>query len=107
MLIKDLFNEIVRRLEWSKQRNLEPQIMEGPSGYLARIPVDKSVAYIITIDEIVDRGTLIKSSFPDGEPHHCIGLAGISPQQAASLINAAALIVYGRLIASVQVAKRR
>lgn len=98
MLIKDLFNEIVRRLEWAKARNLEPQITKGPSGYVARIPVDKSLAYIISINEIEGRGVLVKSSFPDGDPHHCIGIADVDHEQAASLINAAALIVYGRLI---------
>jgi len=100
MLIKDLFNEIIRRLEWSKDRNLEPQVTVASYGYLARIPVDKSVAYEIKINEIAGRGALIKSSFPDGEPHHCIGIAGITPEEAASLINAAALIVYGRLLSS-------
>ena len=99
MLIKDLFNETIRRLEWSKDRNLEPQISIVSTGYVARFPVDKSLAYVIHIDEIAGRGVLIKSFFPDGQPHHCIGIPDINPEEAASIINAAALIVYGRLIA--------
>lgn len=98
MLIKDLFNEIMRRLEWSKERNLEPQITKVSTGYQAKIPVDKSVAYIIRINEVADRGALINTFFPDGEPHHCIGIPGISAEQAVSLVDAAALIVYGRLV---------
>jgi hypothetical protein len=98
MLIKDLFNETIRRLEWSKDRNLEPQMKVVSTGYVARFPVDKSLAYVINIDEIAGRGVLIKSFFPDGQPHHCIGIPDISPEQAASIINAAALIVFGRLI---------
>jgi hypothetical protein len=98
MLIKDLFNETVRRLEWSKDRNLEPQMIVVPTGYVAKFPVDKSISYIINIDEIAGRGVLIKSFFPDGQPHHCIGIPDINPEQAASIINAAALIVFGRLI---------
>lgn len=100
MLIKDLFNETIRRLEWSKDRNLEPVIEECLSGIEARFPVDKSLAYVIRIDEIAGKGVLIKSFFPDGDPHHCIGIPDISFEQAASIINAAALIVYGRLITS-------
>jgi hypothetical protein len=98
MLIKDLFNEITRRLEWSKERDLNPVITRLDTGWMARIPVDKSVAYVIRINEVAGKGTLITSFFPDGEPHHCIGLPGISPEQAASLINAASLIVYGRFM---------
>lgn len=98
MLIKDLFNEIVRRLEWAKLRNLEPEVTQGPSSFVTRIPVDKSLAYVISINEIQGKGVLVKSSFPDGDPHHCIGIADVDQEQAASLINAAALIVYGRLI---------
>jgi hypothetical protein len=98
MLIKDLFNETVRRLEWSKDRNLEPQVTAVSTGYVARFPVDKSLAYVINIDEIEGRGVLIKSFFPDGQPHHCIGIPDVSPEQAVSIINAAALIVYGTVI---------
>jgi len=99
MLIKDLFNEIVRRLEWSKERGFEPLITQSHSSYIANIPVDNSLTYVIKIDEVADRGALIRSFFPDGEPHHCIGLEGTSPEGAASLINAASLIIYGKLIA--------
>jgi hypothetical protein len=98
MLIKDLFNEIIRRLEWSKERNLEPLITKTHAGYMATIPVDGSLAYIIRINEVPGKGALINSFFPDGEPHHCIGIPAITPDEAASLINAAALIVYGRLM---------
>jgi hypothetical protein len=100
MLIKDLFNETLRRLEWSKDRNLEPVIIEGSSGIEARFPVDKTLAYVIKIDEIAGKGALIKSFFPDGDPHHCIGIPGVSSEEAASIIKAAALIVFGRLPAS-------
>ncbi|MGO9568056.1 MAG: hypothetical protein ACLP5H_10980 [Desulfomonilaceae bacterium] len=96
MLIKDLFNEIVRRLEWSKERNLEPYFTQGPSKCVATLPVDKSLAYVVTLDEIVGRGVLIKSFFPDGEPHHCIGIPDVDLEEVASIINAAALIVYRR-----------
>ncbi|MBI4961783.1 MAG: hypothetical protein HY913_00765 [Desulfomonile tiedjei] len=98
MLIKDLFNEILRRLEWSKDRGLEPSATQSLHGFVVKIPVEKSVAYVVKIDEVTGKGALIRSYFPDGEPHHCIGMEGTSPEEAASLINAAALLVYGRLI---------
>jgi len=96
MLIKDLFNEIMRRLEWSKERNLEPHFAKGPSRCTATFPVDESVAYVVTLDEIEGKGVLIKSFFPDGQPHHCIGIPDVELEQAASIIDAAALIVYRR-----------
>jgi hypothetical protein len=99
MLIKDLFNEIIRRLEWSKERRLEPLISGSHLGYVARFPVDESLAYVVKIDEVEGRGSLIRSFFPDGEPHHCIGLEGTSPEDAAALIHAASLIIYGKTIA--------
>ncbi len=94
MLIRDLFNEIIRRLEWSKERNLEPYFSASPSRCVARLPVDESLAYVVTLDEIMGKGVLIKSFFPDGQPHHCIGIPDVDLEQAASIINAAALIVY-------------
>ena len=99
MLIKELFNEIIRRLEWSKDRSLEPTIIGSHQGYQARIPVDDSLAYVVKIDEVAGRGSLLRSFFPDGDPHHCIALEGTSPEDAASLIHAASLIIYGRTIA--------
>jgi hypothetical protein len=98
MLIKDLFNEIIRRMEWSKERNLEPFITQSPSKYVATLPVDESVAYVVSMDEIMGKGVLIKSFFPDGQPHHCIGIPDVDLEQAASIINAASLIVYRRLL---------
>jgi hypothetical protein len=94
MLIRDLFNEIVRRLEWSKERNLEPYCAESTSRCTATFPVDESLAYVVTLDEIMGKGVLIKSFFPDGQPHHCIGIPDVDLGQATSIINAAALIVY-------------
>jgi len=98
MLTKDLFNEIIRRLEWSKERNLKPLVARVSNGYQAKIPVDKSLAYLVRIQEVEGRGVLINTFFPDGEPHHCIGIPAVSAQEAVSLIDAAALIVYGRPI---------
>ncbi len=100
MLIKDLFNEIIRRLEWSKERNLEPRITRSPSGFQAVFPVDDSLAYILKIDEVAGRGVLIKSFFPDGQPHHCIGIPDVDLDEASSIVSAAALIVYRRVIKS-------
>lgn len=100
MLIKELFNEIIKRMEWAKDRNFEPRMTEGPSRYVATIPVDKSLAYVVKIYEVEGKGVLIKSFFPDGDPHHCIGIPIVSPDQAVSLIHAAALIVYGKLLDS-------
>jgi hypothetical protein len=98
MLIKDLFNEIIRRMEWSKERNLEPKFKQKVSGFVASFPVDKTLSYTVQIDEIENRGVLIKSFFPDGEPHHCIGIPDVNLDEAVSLVNAAALIVYRTML---------
>jgi hypothetical protein len=98
MLIKDLFNEIVRRLEWSKERNLEPKITQNAAGYQAVFPVDDTVAYVLNINEVEGRGILIKSFFPDGQPHHCIGIPDVHLEEASSIVDAAALIVYRKVL---------
>ncbi|HMK35682.1 MAG TPA: hypothetical protein VK463_11490 [Desulfomonilaceae bacterium] len=98
MLIKDLFNEIIRRLEWSKDRNLQPRITRDALEYVAIFPVDKSLSYVLKINEIKDKGVLIKSFFPDGQPHHCIGIPDVHLDEAASIVNAASLIVYRRVL---------
>ena len=61
---------------------------------VATLPVDESLAYVVTLDEIMGKGVLIKSFFPDGQPHHCIGIPDVDLEQADPIINAAALIVF-------------
>lgn len=100
MFIKDLFDEMIRRMEWARDRKLVPEVSLGPLGYTVEIPVDESLRYVVKINGIEDRGVLVTSFFPDGEPHHCIGISGINPREAAALVDAAALIAYGKLLIS-------
>jgi hypothetical protein len=106
-MIKDLFNEMIRRMEWAKVRRLEPEIYQGASEYSCRIPIDESLSYSVSIKLLKDPVVLIRSFFPDGEPHHHIKMDRLQLEEAVSLFNAAALIVYGRLIPFSDDKKRR
>jgi hypothetical protein len=97
-MLKDLFNEIVRRLEWSKARNLEPKLSVRPTEFLALIPIDESLIYKVSVRKISDVEVLVRSFFPDGDTHYYIKLPYLELEEAASILHAAALIVYGRLI---------
>ncbi len=97
-MIKDLFNEMIRRLEWAKLRRLEPEIYQGASEYSCRIPIDESLSYSVSIKAMKEPVVLIRSFFPDGEPHHYIKIDRLELGEAVSLFNAAALIVFGRLL---------
>ena len=94
-MIKDFFNEIIRRMEWAKDRKLTPEIRQTPGEIVCRIPLDEAVSYTVSIREVKESGVLIQSLFPDGEPHFYFERPGISPQQTLCLISAAVLIVYG------------
>jgi hypothetical protein len=69
-MVKDLFNEMIRRMEWAKARALEPDFYQGPSEYSCRIPIDESLWYSVSIRALKEPVVLIRSFFPDGEPHH-------------------------------------
>jgi hypothetical protein len=43
-------------------------------------------------------GVLIRSLFPDGEPHYYVKIFETSLEEAASIVSAASLIVYGRVL---------
>jgi hypothetical protein len=94
-MIKDFFYEIIRRMEWAKDRKLTPEIRQTSAEIICRIPLDEAVSYTVSIREVKESGVLIQSLFPDGEPHYCFERLGISPHQTFCLISAAVLIVYG------------
>jgi len=97
-MLKDLFNEIVRRMEWAKERKLTPEIQRRSIECLCRIPLDEAVSYVVSIRESRTPGVVIQSFFPDGEPHYYVKIAELQREEAISIVNAAALIVYGRLL---------
>jgi hypothetical protein len=94
-MVKDFFNEVIRRMEWAKGRRLTPEVKWTQAGIVCRIPLDDDVSYTVSIKETKDPGVLIQSLFPDGEPHHYFKVPQLSLEQTVCLIDAAALIVYG------------
>ncbi|HMK35683.1 MAG TPA: hypothetical protein VK463_11495 [Desulfomonilaceae bacterium] len=104
-MIKDLFGEVMRRMEWAKERNLLPEIHENVFEYVCRIPIDETVAYTISFKEIKDQGVLIRTFFPDGDPHHYLKIAAIELEEAIHIVNTAALIVYGRSLVRAEAKK--
>jgi hypothetical protein len=97
-MIKDLFAEMIRRLEWAKDRRLEAEVQHWPSRRVCRIPIDESQAYIVSVRADGDHRTLLQSFFPDGGPHHHMRIDRLDMEEAACLLDAAGLIVYGSLI---------
>jgi hypothetical protein len=97
-MLKDLFNEILRRLEWSRARGLEPTMIVRATEYAALIPIDESLVYKVSVRKVSDAEILIRSFFPDGDTHYYTKLQGLELEEAASIIHAAALVVYGRLL---------
>jgi hypothetical protein len=95
-MIKDLFEEMMRRMEWAKNRSLEPQVNKSASEYSCRIPIDESLYYTVSIRSMKDPGVLIRSLFPDGEIHHYIKLERIELEDAVCMLHAACLLTYGR-----------
>ncbi len=94
-MLQDFFNEIIRRMEWARDRKLKPEIRQTSAEIVCRIPLDETVSYTVSIREVKESGVLIQSLFPDGEPHYYFERPGISPEQTSCLISAAVLIVYG------------
>jgi len=95
-MIKDLFNEMIRRMEWARIRRLDPEIYKGATEYTCRIPIDDSLSYSVSIKAMNEPTVLIRSFFPDGEPHHYFKIDRLELEEAVSLLTAAVLIVYGR-----------
>jgi len=97
-MIKDLFNEIIRRMEWAKERKLQPEVRRTSLEFRCGIPIEDKVSYVVSIKEMKDPGVLIQSLFPDGEPHYYTKMPECSLEEAVSIVNAASLIVFGRVI---------
>jgi hypothetical protein len=105
-MLNDLFNEILRRLRWAKERGLPPGFSHTAVESSCRIPIDEKVLYTVKIRDKKVEGVLVQSLFPDGEPHYYIKIPRITREEAWCLLNAAVLIVYGELLEDCDVPKR-
>jgi hypothetical protein len=97
-MIKDLFNEIIRRMEWAKDRKLQPVVKCTAVEFRCGIPIEEKLSYVVSIRELKEPGVLIQTLFPDGEPHYYTKMHECSLEEVAALVNAASLIVFGRVI---------
>jgi hypothetical protein len=97
-MIKDLFNEIIRRMEWAKDRKLQPQVRCIAGELRCSIPIDESLSYVVSIREMKEPGVLIQTLFPDGEPHYYTKMSEPNLEEAAAMVHAASIIVFGRVI---------
>jgi hypothetical protein len=96
-MIKDLFNEIIRRMEWAKERKLLPRVRCTPGEIRCSIPIDESLNYVVSIRE-KEPGILIQTLFPDGEPHYYTKMSEPNLEEATAMVHAATIIVFGRVI---------
>ncbi len=97
-MLNDLFNEILRRMRWAKDRGLPPAFSQNAIESSCRIPIDDKISYTVKLRDKKAEGVLVQSLFPDGEPHYYIKIPRITREEASCLVNAAVLIVYGELL---------
>ena len=105
-MLNDLFNEILRRLQWAKDRGLMPVFSHTPVESSCRIPIDEKVFYTVKIRDKEAEGVLVQSLFPDGEPHYYTKIPRTTREEAWCLLNAAVLIVYGELMEDCELPRR-
>jgi hypothetical protein len=93
MDLKDVFDEIVKRMQRAKEKEIRPQISPSPGECIINIP-EKKLPYSIMLKEY-PHGVTVNTQVAD-KPQHQILMPGASLQDALRVIQAAIIIVYGK-----------
>jgi hypothetical protein len=93
MDLKDVFDEIVRRMQRAKEKEIRPQISPSPGECIIIIP-GKESPYSIMLKEY-PHGVTVNTQLAD-KPQHQILMPGASLQDALRVIQAAIIIVHGK-----------
>jgi hypothetical protein len=93
MDLKDVFDEIVRRMQRAKEKEIRPQISPSPGECIINIP-EKELPYSIMLKEY-PHGVTVNTQLAD-KPQHQILMPGASLQDALRVIQAAIIIVHGK-----------
>ena len=93
MDLKNVFDQIVNRMERAKEKEIRPEITPSPGECTISIP-EKESPYIITLKKY-GHGVTINTQLA-GKPQHQLMMPGASLQDALRVIQAAIIIVYGK-----------
>lgn len=95
MYLKELFDEIVKRLEKAKERNLKPEInrVQGEPEYQINIPGGKSI-FEVVIKEYRNGITISTNSSEKAKQQ--VMMPDATLQEALRVVQAAIIIVYGK-----------
>jgi hypothetical protein len=93
MDLKDVFDEILKRMQRARDKEIRPEIIRDPGEYSINLSDDKS-PYRIMLKEY-PRGVTINTLLSD-RPQHQILMPGASLNDALRVIQAAIIIAYGK-----------
>jgi hypothetical protein len=93
MDLKNVFDQIVNRMERAKEREIRPEITPFPGECTISIP-EKESPYSITLKKYA-HGVTVNTQLA-GKPQHQLMMPGASLQDALRVIQAAIIIVYGK-----------
>ena len=93
MDLRNLFDQIVNRMERAKEKEIKPEITPSPGECTITIP-DKEAPYRITLKKY-DHGVTVNTQL-SGKPQHQLLMPGASLQDALRVMQAAIIIVYGK-----------
>jgi hypothetical protein len=93
MDLRNLFDQIVNRMERAKEKEIRPEITPSPGECTITIP-EKEAPYIISLKKY-DHGVTVNTQLA-GQPQHQLLMPGASLQDALRVIQAAIIIVYGK-----------
>ncbi|MGB6064053.1 MAG: hypothetical protein WBG50_04560 [Desulfomonilaceae bacterium] len=93
MDLKNVFDQIVDRMQRAKEKEIRPEITPSPGECTISIP-EKEAPYSITLKKY-SHGVTVNTQLA-GKPQHQLLMPGASLQDALRVIQAAIIIVYGK-----------
>ncbi|MGO9569687.1 MAG: hypothetical protein ACLP5H_19320 [Desulfomonilaceae bacterium] len=93
MDLRNLFDQIVNRMERAKENEIKPEITPSPGECTISIP-EKESPYSITLKKYPN-GVTINTQL-GGKPQHQLLMPGATLQDALRVMQAAIIIVYGK-----------
>jgi hypothetical protein len=93
MDLKDVFDQIVNRMERAKEKEIRPEITPFPGECTITIP-EKEALYSIRLKKY-SNGVTINTQL-GGKPQHQLMMPGATLQDILRVMQAAIIIVYGK-----------
>jgi hypothetical protein len=93
MDLKNVFDQIVNRMQRAKEKDIRPEITPSPGECTVTIP-EKEAPYSIILKKYA-HGVTVNTQLA-GKPQHQLLMPGASLQDALRVIQAAIIIVYGK-----------